>query len=207
MSFKSPVKYMKKAVRYEDYWLTTVFVALIADLIFAVIPSIALASAFSGYGGSGYGSSVVGVFFGIFIAMVVIEGLCILAMFAAEKIFGCSCTLKNVVAVTGPVYFLTSLAMIVVLLFAMTGSGGMIVIAYIISVPLMIMAMVLSIKAHEVVSGLKDAKMVYAYVAYAVIAIVFIVIVMAIAGVSLRNGAAGNFSIFLNNLLNNYGGY
>lgn len=202
MTFKCPVEYMQKAVKNDDYWLATVFVALIADLIFALIPAIALGSAISGYGVSGYGSSVIKVFFGIFIAMVVIEALCILALFAAEKIFGCSCTLKNVVAVLGPVYFLSGLALIVILLFTVTGSGGMILIANIIAVPLMIMSSVIMMKAHEVVSGLKDARMVYAFVVYVVIAIVVIAIILAIAGAGLRNTGALNFGYFLNNLLN-----
>jgi hypothetical protein len=124
-------------------------------------------------------------------------------MFISEKIFGSHCSFKEVAAANGPSLFLINLALVVMLLFAMTESAGMMIIAYIFACPMLIMSQIIIVKGHEAVSGLKDARLVYSYVTFTVISVIFAGIVTAIAGASIFDSVSNSFGMDLNNLLNN----
>lgn len=203
MTFKSPVRYLEKVSKRDDYWLPVLFVVLVTALIISAIPAISISRAYSGYSGYYSGPSGISIFFGIFIFIVAIEALCVVAMFISEKIFGSHCSFKEVAAANGPSLLLINLALVVMLLFAMTESAGMMIIAYIFACPMLIMSQIIIVKGHEAVSGLKDARLVYSYVTFTVISVIFAGIVTAIAGASIFDSVSNSFGMDLNNLLNN----
>lgn len=179
MTFTSPFKYVEKVRDDESYWQPSAFVVLVTSFLLSFFTAFQI-------GRSGFGNYVnpIGTFFMMFFMIIICALLSSTILFASEKIFGGSGSFKNVIGAMGPFFLLVSIGLFVTILFSSTDAGmafGILLLMF-----AFVWGQIILWKAHELISGLKDARMVYSLLCYIVALIIVLMIVISIAGGAFR---------------------
>lgn len=191
MTFTSPVKYIEKASEDANYWLASAFVVLVSSFLIAIIAALRVSGNYVGYS-----VSPIGPFFIVLIVLLICQAANAGSLFISEKIFGGKGSFKNVIGGMGPSLLFAAISGLAIAIFA--SSEGGVIIGTILGAIATVLSEIVLWKAHEVVSGLKDAKMVYSLLCYMAILIIVILIIASIAGGMLRTTLITNLGTFFN---------
>lgn len=171
-TFTDPAGIIRKCGSEPGYGKMTLLIALIGNLIIAMIPAI--------YVG---GDNTLGIAFVLWITLAIIETMIIVLMFAAAKLFRSSCSLGSMFGAFGPVTILSMIS--IVLMMLMTATESLAVMAIVILFVYVFWGLVLQWMTFRETARLSDTRFVYAYLtAIALIAIVLCLVVMVMGAIA-----------------------
>ena len=108
-TFTDPAGIIRKCGSEPGYGKMTLLIALIGNLIIAMIPAIHVG-----------GDNALGIAFVLWITLAIIETMIIVLMFAAAKLFRSSCSLGNMFGAFGPVTILSMISIVLMMLMTAT---------------------------------------------------------------------------------------